>query len=512
MTKKNATHRDAASPPSASGAPRRAPAPGFEKRVPTTATTAAHDGTKDARSGDAPDMDAALVQSDSGRRGRAVLFTAFEPSGDAHAAPVIAELKRRDPNLIVYAWGGPKMEAAGATIISSTCDDGAMGLEGFKKVFSVRQEIQKLKRWATQHRVLVHVPVDSPAANFPICLHLKSKGVRVAHLVAPQIWAWGRWRLKKLRRATDVLMCLLPFEEAWFRERRIPAKFIGHPVVNRELDTAAIAERQKTLPQGSPRILLLPGSRSGEVRANLALLVRSYIELADRNRGTAGLIVAANERLAKLVRGTLGEMPIGLHMIVGDIDAAIHWADLALTVSGTVSLDLTRQHRPMVGVYRTGLLSYFGAKFMLKTPYRLLPNVIASREIVPEFVPAPPWISPKSIVEAATRFLKDSKNMAIASEELRRVALRFHGRTPDASAADIVLRLLDGRPIEDRKEHAQSELDETTPTGAAGATGPTGPMGTTEPVVTTARAPDRATRRFTDGLDARNGAGDSDRR
>lgn len=389
--------------------------------------------------------------SDDRRKRGAILFTAFEPSGDAHAAPVIAELKARDPGLIIYAWGGPKMEAAGATLISSTCDDGAMGLDGFKKIAVVRGEHQKLKRWSTQHRVAVHVPVDSPAANFPVCQYLKPRGVRIAHLVAPQLWAWGAWRANKLRKCTDCVMCLLPFEEKWFKSRQIPAKFIGHPVINRDIDPAALAERRKSLPSGSPRLLLLPGSRSSEVKRNVRLLVAAFIELADRNRGTAGLIVAANERLARQIRETVVDMPIGLHVVVGEIDAGIAWADLALTVSGTVSLDLTRQHRPMVGVYRTGLISWLGAKIMLRTPHRLLPNIIAGRRIVPEFVPAPPWISPRAIVEAATHFLKDSKNVAIAAEELRRVAQRFEGRDPAHAAADIILRLLDGKPVDEPK-------------------------------------------------------------
>lgn len=412
-------------------------------------------GATDPKAGekaiDAPSEQPGGEAGEERKRRGAILFTAFEPSGDAHAAPVIAELKARDPSLVIYAWGGPKMEEAGATLISSTCDDGAMGLDGFRKIFAVRSEIQKLKRWITQHRVVVHVPVDSPAANFPVCQHLKPKGVRVAHLVAPQLWAWGSWRAKKLRRSTDVVMCLLPFEEQWFTSRQIPAKFIGHPVINRDLDGAELAKRSRTLPAGSPKVLLLPGSRSSEVKRNVRLLVGSFIELSDRNRGMAGLIVAANERIARQIRTLLVDMPVGLHIVVGEIDAGIAWADIALTVSGTVSLDLTRQHRPMVGVYRTGLISWLGAKIMLRTPFRLLPNIIAGREIVPEFVPAPPWISPRSIVDAATPFLRDSKNMAIAEEELRRVAARFHGRDPARAAAEIILRLVDGRPVEDPK-------------------------------------------------------------
>ncbi|MFO0828575.1 MAG: hypothetical protein U0572_10565 [Phycisphaerales bacterium] len=401
-----------------------------------------------------------------GRRGRVVLFTAFEPSGDAHAAPVIAELKARDPDLLVYAWGGPRMADAGAQLVDTTADDGAMGLGGVAKALKVRKHIQAIIAWSQQQRIVVHVPVDSPAANFPVCKALKPRGVRVAHLVAPQLWAWGSWRINKLRRLTDVVMCLLPFEEQWFRSRQVPAKFIGHPVINRELDTAVLAVRQKTLPQGSPRILFLPGSRSGEVRANLRLLASTYTELADRNRGCAGLIVAANDRIARLCRQLVPEFPTGLHMVVNDgetLDAAIHWCDLAIAVSGTISLDLARQHRPMIGVYRSGLVSWLGSKIVLRTPNRLLPNIIAGRRIVPEFVPAPPWIGPRPLVEAATRFLRDSRNAAVTAEELRRVALRFHGHHPDTEAAEIVMRLVDGRPIEQPKPVPPPTADPVAP-------------------------------------------------
>jgi len=388
------------------------------------------------------------------RRGRVVLFTAFEPSGDAHAAPVIAALKERDPDLLIYAWGGPKMADAGAQVVEMTAGDGAMGLVGLAKILKVRRHILAIRDWSQQQRVVVHVPVDSPAANFPICKFLKPRGVRVAHLVAPQMWAWGGWRVNKLRRLTDVVMCLLPFEEQWYRSRHVPAKFIGHPVINRELDTADLAKREKHLTQGSPRILLLPGSRSGEVKANLRLMVATFVELADRNRGCAGLIVAANAELAKLCRKLIPDMPTGLHIVINDdsmLDAAIHWCDLVLAVSGTVSLDIARQQRAMIGIYRVGLISWLGAKIVLKTPFRLLPNVIAGRRIVPEFVPCAPWMGPRVLVDEATRFLKDSRNVAIAAEELRRVVLRFHGHNPDVEAADIVMRLIESRPIEDAK-------------------------------------------------------------
>ncbi len=390
-----------------------------------------------------------------------VLFTAFEPSGDAHAAPVIAELLRRLPDLHVYAWGGPKMEAAGATILGHTAEDGAMGLGAIKKARAVRKEIKRIRQWSRNYRVLAHIPVDSPAANFPICRSLKKTGTRVIHLIAPQLWAWGGWRIRKLRRLTDGVLCLLPFEEQWFKDRDVPARFIGHPQMNpppelspdNSLDASpkntqkgeptpeeVLRDEIRGLPQGSPRIALFPGSRSQEVKANIRLLVATFTELKDRYSGMNGVIFAANPTLAAIVRKKVSIFPTGLHLVVNKTEAGIQWCDLAFAVSGTISLDITRQSKPMIGVYKTGLFSWLLSKFILRTPYRLLPNIIADREIVPEFIPHPG--GPMPLVRAANPLLQDSRNMAFQTEELRRVAQRFAHKRPAEEAANLIIKIL----------------------------------------------------------------------
>ncbi|MCA9286207.1 MAG: hypothetical protein KDA22_13365 [Phycisphaerales bacterium] len=374
----------------------------------------------------------------------AVLFTAFEPSGDAHAAPVIAALKRQRPELRIYAWGGQRMEEAGATIVERSADDGAMGLGAVSRALAVRSQIARIRRWSRTYRVLVHVPVDSPAANFPIAKSMAKAGARVVHLVAPQLWAWGAWRVGKLRRCTSEVLCLLPFEERWFRERQIQARFIGHPVLNRELDEAQVRERAASLPGGSPKIAIFPGSRTQEVRRNIRLLATAFTELQGRHTGMGGLIVAANDEIARLVRRRVPVFPTGLHMTVGGIDAAVRWCDLALAVSGTVTLDVAKQCRPMIGVYRTGIVSWLGAKVILRTPYRLLPNIIAGREIVPEFVPHVG--GPGPILHAATELLRDSRRLALQREELSRAVARFRGHDPANEAAESILKFLPHAP------------------------------------------------------------------
>jgi lipid-A-disaccharide synthase len=389
----------------------------------------------------------AAAPSGATKHHASILFTAFEPSGDALAAPVIAELRKRAPNLAIYAWGGPKMQEAGATVLETTCDDGAMGLGAVAKAMAVRREIRKIKRWSKQYRVLAHIAVDSPAANFPICKIFRKSGARVLHLAAPQLWAWGRWRLGKLRRLTDLVMCLLPFEEQWFNERGVPARFIGHPVINRAVDPQELKEQTHGLPQGAPRVAILPGSRAHEVAANIRLLTNAYIELQNRHSGMSGIIVAANSKMAQIVRKKIKAFPTGLHMITGQLDGALTWCDIALAVSGTVTLDVARHRKPMVGVYKAGLITWLGAKAVMRARYFLLPNLIAEREIVPEFVPYMGGATP--IVTAANKYLIDSKNAANLSEELNRVCLRYSNKKPAEEAARWIIKIIrDGTPDE----------------------------------------------------------------
>jgi lipid-A-disaccharide synthase len=293
------------------------------------------------------------------------------------------------------------------------------------------------------------VPVDSPAANTPIARRLRGAGSRVVHLVAPQYWAWGPWRRRKLQAITDLVLCLLPFEEAWFRERGIPAKFVGHPVINRSLDRRDLERRASELPRGRPRVLILPGSRSKEIRSNLGLLMSTFAELQARHRGMSGLVVAASREIAAEIRRRHPSLPTGLHVVnveskaggTAVLDAAILWSDVALTVSGTVSLDVARQAKPMVGVYRTGPLGVLVGGLMLTIPDRLLPNILAGERIVPEFVPHCGGHGP--LVEAVDGFLKDSRTAAETQATLERVLSTFSGHDFAQESAEAILELLE---------------------------------------------------------------------
>ncbi|MCP4836892.1 MAG: hypothetical protein GY895_19240 [Phycisphaera sp.] len=375
--------------------------------------------------------------------GGVVLFTAFEPSGDAHAAPVIAELRRRRPELRIHAWGGPRMEEAGAEIVERTSEDGVMGAGGLLKIAEMKRTIDRIDAWAGRQAVGLHVPVDSPSANFPICKRLRRRGTRTIHLIAPKVWAWGRWRVRRLVKHSDHVLCIIPFEEAWFQERGVDATYIGHPVMAKPLDEESLAAGRRELPSGSPKILVLPGSRSGEIRANLRPQLEAFAAVRASMPESTAVIVAANDRIAAIIRRLNPSLPDGVTLREGGLEATISWADLAFATSGTVSLDLTRQDCPMIGSYAIPLWQMIIATIVVRTPFKLLPNIVAGREIVPEFVPYLASRGSSPIIEAAMPLLTDPEAMAVMRRDLAAARREFGDLDPGRAAADRILGLLD---------------------------------------------------------------------
>lgn len=371
----------------------------------------------------------------------AVLFTAFEPSGDDHAASVITELTKSCPDLVIYGWGGRKMEAAGAQIIEFTGDDAVMGMPGLAKIKEHQRINAAIEEWLKDHDIKVHVPVDSPAANFPVCKLTKASGARIVHMVAPQLWAWAPWRIRKLRRLTDHVMCVLPFEEAWFKSRGVDATFIGHPLFDSELDTDLLDDQIKDWPKGDQKIALMPGSRPGEIRKNFPLLLGAYIKLANEHPNMRGLVAATREDLEPVLRKIGREAglqwPDSLDITYSNTDAVIRWCDLSIVVSGTVTLQIAKQHRPMVIVYKLGRVGWtLIARWLIQTKFITLPNLIAGREIVPEMVPHFGGAEP--IADRVVEFLEDSDKFNEQIQQLEEIGRVFVSENASKNAARII--------------------------------------------------------------------------
>lgn len=393
-----------------------------------------------------------------------ILFTAFEPSGDEHAAPVIAALRRQRPGLRIAAMGGPRMEAAGAAMIEMTTERSVMGAGAAGQAMAHRRRLKRLKQWVDANPVAVHVPTDSPAANWAICRMVKkrwggttmgtSKGGRVVHLVAPQVWAWASWRVRRLRRLSDHVLCLLPFEPAWFDRHGVAATFIGHPLFDAPLPAVDESAAEQT---GGPRLALLPGSRQAEVARNWPIMRQVAEQLAERLPGLSAVVAAADASAERVVRASLEQRPAAAVTVQrGGMDHVVAGSDAVLSVSGTATLHVARRLKPMVVIYRAGAFAWHAVgRWLMNTGTFTLPNLVAGggphhdpqRHVVPEFVPllsaGPPQIN--MIADALVPLLTDTPQRERQVDDLRKVVAAFEGHDAGQEAAAVILKVMQGR-------------------------------------------------------------------
>ena len=213
------------------------------------------------------------------------LVSAGEASGDMYAAQVVSRLLEIYPSARFYGCAGPKLQALGVEPVIDAADLSVVGLaEVVAHLPRIYRQYRKLVRFAGQRVPEAALLTDNPDFNLRLARHLKRLGVPVYYLVAPQVWAWRPGRVKVIRNLVNKLFCLFPFEEAWFRERGVDATYIGHPLAAMARTQTARADffHHHSLQEGSKTIVLLPGSRSIEIRRHLPILLDTVALLRRR--------------------------------------------------------------------------------------------------------------------------------------------------------------------------------------------------------------------------------------
>lgn len=351
---------------------------------------------------------------------RTILFTLLEPSGDILAARLIRELKERDPSLRFVGFGGPKMQEAGAELIANTVSHGTIGLSTglVSEIKGHRQRIKQLGAWLDNNDILAHVPVDSPAANWALCNQVRKRrpNATIVHLACPQIWSWASWRIRRLRRLTDRVLCLLPFEPDWLKKRGVDGVYVGHPVFEEVRDVLE-SPVDETLPDpgaAGVRLALMPGSRSAELKKNWPTMLRVYQAAKRELSGLVGVVAARQEEDQATLRTITQEAgldwPDCLTVIPVQSSQVIRWSDVVLVKSGTSTLQVTAMNRPMVAFYNLNPVKWHGvARWVINLHTFALPNIISEwklgKRAVPEFVPH--FGAPEPILNALLPLLKD---------------------------------------------------------------------------------------------------------
>jgi len=319
-----------------------------------------------------------------------VFVACAEASGEVHARSFVAALRRLlaacgAPPPEIVALGGAGLAADGVELVGRPVERAAMGFAGALGaapyfVALVTRAAGRLREW----RPDLFVPVDSPALNVPLARVARRYGVPAVHFVTPQYWGWAPWRASAYRSAVDLALTILPFEPAWFARRGVPVAHVGHPLLD------ALAGRP--VPSGAgaggrARIVLLPGSRAAVIRRNLSWMLVAAGRAA-RTLPDAELVVAQRDGeheplIRSILRGRDAEGAVRLEL--GDLHGTLAGARAALSVSGTVLLDLLHQRLPAVVVYRVSRPMAWLVPHLLTTPFFASVNLLARREVYPEF-------------------------------------------------------------------------------------------------------------------------------
>ena len=319
-------------------------------------------------------------------------LVAGEKSGDVLGAGLIEALRRRLPDAEFYGVAGENMISAGCSAWYRAEELSVMGLT---------EVLRHLPRLLRLRRNLigrlrsdppdVFIGIDSPDFNVPAEATLRAAGIPTVQYVSPQIWAWRQSRVRTLRAAADLVLCVLPFEAGFYGEHRVNARFVGHPLADAiplRVDHEA-ARRSLGLAGGAPLVALLPGSRRGEVSRLAEPFLATAAWLQQRRPGTRVAVAFANDEMADVfaaaVRGIrLDPAPLYFTGHARDVMAA---ADAVLTASGTASLEAMLLKRPMVVAYCVAPLTFAIVRRLGlgDVPYFSLPNLLAGRTLVPEF-------------------------------------------------------------------------------------------------------------------------------
>lgn len=318
-----------------------------------------------------------------------VFISAGEPSGDIHGASLIRELKARRPDLDLVGFGGPRMEAAGAKLLYPLVQLAVMGfVRVFTNLVTFLSLLSRSDRYFRHHRPDAVILIDYPGFHWWIARRAKFHGIPVFYFVPPQLWAWAGWRVEKMRRFVDHVLCTLPFEEQWYRDRGVEAEYVGHPffdeLLKQKLDANFVAQ-QRT--RGSEIVALLPGSRDQEVERNLSTLVGTAVQMHRERPQTRFLIACFKERQQSTIDAYLRsfpDLPIETH--VGRTPEILDLCKVCIAVSGSVALEMLYRRKPSIIVYRANGLGLRIARYLITTKFICLVNLLAGREVYPEFL------------------------------------------------------------------------------------------------------------------------------
>jgi lipid-A-disaccharide synthase len=353
------------------------------------------------------------------RASKVFAIVAGEASGDILGADLIRALSKQFPGATFEGIGGPRMQAEGFQSLYQMDRLSVMGfvepLKRLPELLGIRRSI--VQRY-TANPPAAFIGIDSPDFNIGIELRLHGAGVKTIHYVSPSVWAWRQGRIKNIKKAVDLMLCLLPFEADFYRQHQVPVRFVGHPLAGQfpEQPDSQGARAKLGLDPEAPVLCIMPGSRSGEVE----LLAALFLDVARQVKAVIGadlqlVIPAANQARHSQLRQILAsKSDIDACLLQQNSHLAMESADAVLLASGTTALEAMLLKKPMVVSYRLGAWTYRLVSPFIKTPYASIPNLLADTMLVPEFIQDQATV--ENLVAAVVRAFDASEQQPVIAE------------------------------------------------------------------------------------------------
>ncbi len=374
-----------------------------------------------------------------------LLISAGEASGEMYGAQLITALRARVPDLECFGVGGEAMRAVGCDLVIDAKELAVVGItEILPRVPKIYAEFRRLVRETDRRKPDGAVVIDSPAFNFRVARELHRRGVPTIYYVCPQLWAWRERRIRFMRYIKKALV-IFPFEEEWYRNRGVDTEFVGHPLADLEPPTISREEfaRERGLDPAKPWVALLPGSRKKELGMNIGPILESAARLGKEYDYILPIAPTLDPFWVESVvhrSMAASRFPLAL---TRDTRAALLHSRAAVVASGTATVEAAMMGTPMVVVYRVAPLTYVLGRPLVRVPHFAMVNLIAGREIVPEFIQAD--FTATKVAESLRPILADGPAREKMVEELAAIRARLKAgsdRPAAQRAADAVLQAL----------------------------------------------------------------------
>jgi lipid-A-disaccharide synthase len=403
-----------------------------------------------------------------------IYFVAGERSGDNHGAALLKALRARAPKMQFLGRGGPKMRAVADGQFRDWIDETAVvGLwEVIRRYPFFRKQFKQTISEIDAARPSAVVLIDYPGFNLRLAhaLRVKFPALKIIYYISPQVWAWNRRRVSQMARSIDLMLCIFPFEPEFYEKSGLRAIFVGHPMTSEISAATPLIPNGNTAPARSEgsrdeilKVLadpsaslrssrddapmardenlvgLFPGSREREVKKIFPVMRDAAVELGHETHDLRFAVSAASEPLAELIRADLcGKDATGRFFIVkGEARSLMTKVKVGMVASGTATLEAVLSQLPFVLIYRVAWLTYLAGRLVVKIKYLGMPNVLADREIVPEFIQHK--AQPRTIAAAVARLLTDKSERARMLSDFAGVAQKLGREEAEEKAADAIL-------------------------------------------------------------------------